>query len=88
MMRLEKGRGERRGMSEVSERDVYLELKRQAPQVIENLEATVAQGIPKADILEKVREFTPGDVPQEIWTAIERSIDCIAEDLKAASEMN
>ena len=75
-------------MSEVSERDVYLELKKQAPQVIEHLEAMVAQGIPKADILEKVREFTPGHVPQEIWIAVEWSIDCIAEDLNAASEMN
>jgi hypothetical protein len=71
------------GTSPFIKRDVYETLKSKMPKVSANLEAMVRMGIPKQAIMEKMREYTPVEVPDEIWTSIDWSIDCMIEDFAA-----
>lgn len=63
-----------------SRRDVYDDLKTRMPKVVESLKSMIAMGVPKVAILAKVKECTPVEIDERIWTAINWSIDCIVED--------
>lgn len=58
-----------------TKKDVYDELKRQMPKVMDNLEATVNTGAQRDEILSKCKEFTACEVPENIWDAISMAID-------------
>lgn len=63
-----------------AKREVFNLFREKMPAAIENINAMVALGIPKASIVAKMKEFTPLNVPPEVWMAIDWSIDCIIED--------
>jgi hypothetical protein len=63
-------------------------LKQHSPNVVANLEAIVAMGVTRAEALEKMREFTPVDVPDILWETVERTYDYLVLRAASGSVMN